>query len=154
MQYSVGRMGRVFALRLEHGDRLPDIIEEFAGQHGIVRGAVFLLGGAADKSRLIVGPEGTAGDQIIPMLHELCGIHEILGMGTLFPSEAGQPVLHLHAAAGRAGNASVGCTRAGVEVWLVGEVIIIEFEGLQGSRRIDPRSGFELLQLPSKDSKS
>jgi uncharacterized protein len=148
MQYSVGKVGRVFALRLEQGDRLPDIIEEFAGQHEIHRGAVFLLGGADDKSRLVVGPEGSAGDQIIPMFHELYGIHEMVGMGTLFPNEAGQPVLHLHAATGRGGNASVGCTRAGVEVWLVGEVIIIEFEGLQGRRRIDPRSGFELLQLP------
>jgi uncharacterized protein len=150
MQYSVGRMGRVFALRLEQGDRLPDIIEEFVARHEILRGAVFLLGGADDKSRLVVGPEGSAGHRITPMFQELSGIHEMLAMGTIFPNEAGQPVLHLHAAAGRAGNALVGCARAGVGVWLVGEVIIMEFEGLHGSRRIDPHSGFELLQLPKE----
>jgi predicted DNA-binding protein with PD1-like motif len=41
----------------------------------------------------------------------------------------------------------VGCTRAGEEVWLVGEVVILEILGTSGQRLKDPGSGFELLQF-------
>ena len=30
MKYSEAKLGRIFILRLEHGDKIPDIIEEFA----------------------------------------------------------------------------------------------------------------------------
>jgi predicted DNA-binding protein with PD1-like motif len=81
------------------------------------------------------------------MIHTLAGIQEVVGVGTLFPNEAGQPVLHLHAAAGREGGATVGCSRAGVEVWLVGEVIILEVTGTTAVRKKDPATGFQLLDL-------
>ena len=69
------------------------------------------------------------------MLHILGGIHEVLGVGTLFVDESGHPRLHMHAAAGREGKAVVGCTRAGVEVWLVGEVVLLEISGIGGCVR-------------------
>jgi len=34
-----------------------------------------------------------------------------------------------------------------VEVWLVGEVIILEITGSGGIRRKDPGTGFKLLEL-------
>ena len=148
MQYSEGSVGRIFALKLDEGERVPDIIEEFAGEHNIPGAVVLFLGGAADKSRLVVGPEKEVEEKIIPITHVLSGVQEVLAMGTLFHNESGRPVLHMHAAVGREGEATVGCTRAGVEVWLIGEVIIIELLGLDGLRRKDSRSGFDLLQLP------
>ena len=148
MQYSEGSIGRVFALRLDEGEQLPDILEQFVAEHGIHTGMVLILGGAADKSRLIVGPEEGRSDGIIPLTHILSGIHEILGVGTIFPNESGDPVVHMHLAAGREGNAAVGCSSAGVGVWLIGEVIILEISGLRGERKLDPLSGFGLLQLP------
>ena len=48
------------------------------------------------------------------MIYTLRGAQEVLALGTLIPNETGEPVLHLHAAAGREGQATVGCTRAGV----------------------------------------
>jgi predicted DNA-binding protein with PD1-like motif len=80
-------------------------------------------------------------------VHTLTGIQEVLAVGTLFPDEEGAPVLHLHAATGREGDATVGCSRAGVDVWLVGEVIILEILGARGRRRPEPPSGFSLLQF-------
>lgn len=147
MQYSEGTLGRVFVLRLEDGERLPDAIERFAADHHLARAVVFYVGGAQDGSRLVVGPEAGVGDAIIPMVHSLQGIQEVLGTGTLFPDEAGRPVLHMHAAAGREGQATVGCTRTGVEVWLVGEVVLLEILGVEGERRHSPESGFKLLEL-------
>jgi predicted DNA-binding protein with PD1-like motif len=147
MQYGEGRLGRVFVLRLEEGDILNDTIESFAREHGIEGAMVLYLGGARDGSRVVVGPEAGRGEAVVPLVYALRGIQEALAVGTLFLSEAGDPVLHMHAAAGREGGATVGCTRAGVEVWLVGEVVILEILGSAARRLRDPQTGFQLLQI-------
>lgn len=149
MQYGVGEMGRIFVLRLEEGDQLPDIVEQFAGEHGIQRGLVFYVGGGADGSRLVVGPRENTEQGIVPMLHTLRGVHEVLAVGTLFPDDAGVPVLHLHAAAGREDKVAVGCARAGVKVWLVGEVVLLEIAGIEGRR--EKERGFSLLRFSSDE---
>jgi len=147
MQYSEGRLGRIFILRLEEGERLNDSIENFAREQQISHGLAFFLGGAGDGSQVVVGPE--AGRQeIIPMLHTLQGAQEVLALGTLVPNESGAPLLHMHAAAGREGRATVGCTRAGVDVWLVGEVVLLEILGTSAAqRKKDPATGFQLLRI-------
>jgi len=147
MEYDEGTMGRIFTLRLGDGDRLPDTVEVFAQAKRIRNALVFYLGGAADGSRMVVGPEENRGDAVVPMLHTLRGAQEVLAVGTLFPNESGEPVLHMHAAAGREGGAVVGCTRAGVHVWLVGEVVVLEVLGVHGVRKVDPATGFQLLRL-------
>jgi predicted DNA-binding protein with PD1-like motif len=147
MQYQEGSIGRVFALRLEEGDRLPDTLEAFAREHDLSAAMVIYVGGAKGGSRLVVGPDASRPDTIVPLVHSLTGIQEVLAVGTLFPDEKGEPVLHLHAATGREGDATVGCSRAGVEVWLVGEVVILEILGTKGRRRPEPPSGFSLLQF-------
>ena len=146
MQSSEGRLGRIFTLRLEDGERLPDVLEAFAREQSIQGALVFYLGGAQHGSRLVVGPDAGK-ETIVPLIHILQGIQEVLGVGTIFPNAAGEPVMHLHAASGWEGRATVGCTRAGVEVWLVGEVVILEILGTSGQRLKDPGSGFELLQF-------
>lgn len=156
MQYSQGTLGRIFALRLETGDRLPDAIESFAVEHEIQGALVIYIGGASGDSRIVVGPEDRSDDVIIPTIHTLVGHHEVLAVGTLFPGASGAPTLHMHAAVGRGGTAAVGCTRTGVDVWLVGEVILLEILGT-GGRRVVENAGFELLRfreeppLPPRD---
>ncbi len=93
-------------------------------------------------------PTQARDDAVVPLFHTLAGAHETFAVGTLFPNEAGEPVLHMHAACGREGDAAVGCTRAGLETWLIGEVVLIEITGTEASRRRDPVTGFELLELP------
>lgn len=149
MQYSEGRIGRVFALRLEEGERLPDAIEDFARKHAVKAGMVIYVGGAAAGSRLVVGPDAQHPDSIVPLVFTLGGIQEVLALGTLFPDDEGKPILHLHAATGREGRATVGCTRAGVDVWLVGEVVILEFTGIEGYRGKVPQTDLKLLHLKS-----
>jgi uncharacterized protein len=147
MQYDEGRIGRIFALKLEAGERLPDAVEEFAREHAVQRAMAVYVGGAGATSCLVVGPEENRGDAVVPMVHTLGGIHEVLAVGTLFPDEHGNPVLHMHAATGREGAATVGCTRAGVDVWLVGEVILLEICGMGGLRKKDLETGFQLLRF-------
>lgn len=146
MQYSEGTIGRVFTIRLGTGDRLPDSIEAFALEQGIGRAMVIYVGGAGEGSQVVVGPEEGRDEKIVPIIHALSGAQEVLGVGTIFPGESGDPVLHMHAGIGREGKATVGCVRAGVNVWLVGEVIILEILGA-GGRRAKDESGLELLQF-------
>ncbi len=147
MQYSEGRLGRIFILRLEEGERLNDSIEKFAREQQISHGLAFFLGGSADGSQVVVGPEANR-ETIVPMLHALKGEQEVLALGTIIPDEAGEPVLHMHGAAGREGKATVGCTRAGVNVWLIGEVVLLEILGADAARRQkDPATGFQLLKI-------
>ncbi len=47
MQYTEGRMGRVFVLRLEDGERLNDTLEAFARDHHLAHALAFYLGGSA-----------------------------------------------------------------------------------------------------------
>ncbi len=147
MHYTEGRMGRVFVLRLEDGERLNETLETFAREHHLTHALAFYLGGSAGGSKVVVGPDADRTDAVVPLIHELAGSQEVLAVGTLIPDEAGAPVLHMHAAAGREGRATVGCTRAGVDVWLVGEVVLLEILGTTSQRRKDPKTGFNLLTV-------
>lgn len=146
MRYSEARYGRVFVVRLEDGEILHEKIEELASKEGIGAAALIALGGADAESRLVVGPRAGRARPIEPMQYLLEDVHEIAGVGTIFPDESGRPVLHMHAAAGRESEAHTGCVRAGVKVWHVMEVIVLELTET-GARRVkEEASGFALLQ--------
>jgi len=147
MKYTQARLGRALVLRLEDGDVVHRCVEEAARREGISRAAVLLVGGADEGSRLVVGPEDGRADLIVPMEYVLGGVHEMAGVGTLFPDASGRPVLHLHAAFGRGEEAHAGCIRRGVCTWIVGEVILIELAGSEAVRRLDRASGFDLLEV-------
>jgi predicted DNA-binding protein with PD1-like motif len=148
MQYSEARQGRVFIIKLDGGEKIPDVLEEFARNRDIVRAYCFLVGGIDDGSKIIVGPERvTDKGRPVPIEYELEGIHEVLGTGTLFPDEEGNPVLHMHVAAGRRGKTSAGCSRAGIEVWNIGEVVLIELLDAKGRRVLEESSGFKKLEI-------
>ena len=145
MKYSEANMGRVFTLRLEDGDIIPDIIEEFAKTHQIETAFVLFLGGAKRDSKVVVGPRDGAASKPVPVITALQDASEAAGVGTIFMNEAGVPKLHLHSAFGRGDKTITGCTREGVIIWHVGEVIIVELINSGMMRKVDPVTGFELL---------
>jgi len=147
MKYASASLGRALIVRLEDGDVVHECIEEAARAAGIARAAVILLGGAEGGSRLGVGPEDARADPIVSMERALYDVHEMVGAGTLFPDEAGRPVLHLHAVCGRDDQVTAGCIRAGVTTWVIGEAVLIELVGSEACRRVDPATGFELLDV-------
>jgi predicted DNA-binding protein with PD1-like motif len=146
MRYSEGRVGRVFVVRLEDGDRMPDAIEAFAQQARVARGLCILIGGIREGGRIVVGPEDGSATPVVPMLFSLTGVHEILGVGTLLPDEAGRPRLHMHAALGRGGATSAGCIRPGIEVWKLGEAVLLEITDNTAQSRADPELGFQVVE--------
>ena len=148
MKVSEGRIGRVFVIRLEDGDVVPECIERFAHQQGVSVAQVIMVGGVGG-GQVVVGPRHSDRMPPEPMLLPVDGAHEVVGLGVLAPGEDDQPVLHIHGALGRSGATLTGCLRPGVTTWLVGEVILYEILGTTAKRTKDPTSGFALLEPES-----
>ena len=146
MKATQGKIGRVFVLRLEDKDRLPDCIEEFCAEQGISHGQAVLVGGLA-RGKIVVGPEKTDERPPKPVLLPVDEAHEVVGVGVIAPDESAKPVMHIHASLGRGKDAKTGCLRPGVDTWLVGEVILYEIEAAKATRRKDKGSGFALLEV-------
>jgi predicted DNA-binding protein with PD1-like motif len=145
MKACEGRIGRVFVIRLEDGDVVPECIERFAKEKRVSVGQAILVGGIGGGD-VVVGPRRSEEKRPEPMLLPIDGAHEVVGVGVLAPSGDGKPVLHIHAALGRSGQTMTGCLRQGVTTWLVGEVILYEILGADVPRIQDKQSGFELLE--------
>ncbi len=146
MKYSEAKPGRIFVLRLEDGDTVHETIEALAREQSIGAAALVILGGADAGSRLVVGPEDGRASPVSPMETILDNVHEVAGTGTLFPNEAGEPVLHLHLACGRKRSTVTGCVRRGVRVWHVMEAVLFELTETRATRRFESPTGFTLLQ--------
>lgn len=145
MKACEGELGRVFVIRLEDGDRLPECLERFAAERGVTAGQVILVGGIGG-GEVVVGPRHSVVRPPEPMTLPVDGAHEVLGVGVLAPDEAGKPRLHIHAALGCSGQTLSGDIRTGVTVWLVGEVIIYEIRNAAVKRIWNKESGFALLE--------
>jgi uncharacterized protein len=144
MRAAEGAIGRVFVIRLEDGDVVPECIERFAEEKGVEVGHVILIGGIGG-GQVVVGPRRSDAMPPDPMLLPVDGAHEVAAVGVLAPNEAGKPVLHIHGALGRSGATLTGCLRPGVTTWLVGEAILCEILGAAATRVRDHHSGFALL---------
>ena len=119
MKYSQAEIKRVFVVRLEDGDKLPDVIEDFARKHNIQCGVCILIGGIG-SGKLVTGPENPGDSPIIPIFQNITGTSEIAGIGTIFPDENNIPRLHMHATTGRRKTTLTGCIRPGITVWKIG----------------------------------
>ena len=96
---------------------------------------------------VVVGPRKSDEMPPDPMFLPVDGAHEVVGVGIIAPDKDGKPVLHIHAALGRAGQTMTGCLRPGVKTWLVGEAIIYEIAGAKTARLPDKKSGFDLMEM-------
>lgn len=146
MKYSEARQGRLFILRLEDGEIVHEVIEQFAIDQDIAAASLIIVGGADDGSRLVVGPKEDRGLPLEPLELQLEQVHEVAGTGTLFRDEENTPLLHMHMACGREGKATVGCIREGVKVWHVMEVIIQELLDCSAKRIVEEPLGLKLLR--------
>ncbi|MCB2226556.1 MAG: DNA-binding protein [Desulfarculaceae bacterium] len=145
MQASEAKFGRVFIMRLEDGDSLPTVIEEFARDQGISHGLVALLG-ALGEGALVAGPADSEARPVPVITNPVTAIHEAACLGLIAPNESGEPGLHMHGVLGRGADTAAGCLRPGIEVWQVAEAVIFELTESEALRRFDQATGFGLLQ--------
>jgi predicted DNA-binding protein with PD1-like motif len=146
MKYAEAKYGRIFVIRLEDGEILHECIERFARENNVKAGFLVVVGGADKGSKLIVGPREGRAKNLDPMEYVLKEVHEITGTGTIFKNEKGEPKLHMHIAGGRKDTTKTGCVRRGLKVWHVLEVILVELKGAKAMRKLDKKTGFELLE--------
>jgi uncharacterized protein len=147
LQFTEAKMGRIFILRLHDGDHLPDVLENFAEQQHLSNALCFLIGGVKEKSRVVVGPKNGDALPPEPVITLLGGVSEVAGIGTIFVNEAGKPKLHMHASFGRGEKTITGCVRMGVDIWHIGEVVVLELTGAEAKRAVDKKTGFEFLEV-------
>jgi predicted DNA-binding protein with PD1-like motif len=139
--------GRAFVLRLETGEVLHEVLENFSREKKIKNAVVTMVGGIGEGSRMTVGPKVPYDSGIVPMIITLDAPHELTASGTIFQDENGDPIVHIHGSAGREGKAVTGCLRTGVIAWLVLEVVLIELVGEGAVRRTDKGTGMKILEL-------
>ena len=139
MEYAKGRIGRVFTVRIDHGD---DLILELIKLAELERieSAVFTLLGALKEGKLVTGPKESMRPPE-PVWSGFDDVHEILGIGNIF-LEDGKPKIHLHVGTGRGDNVKLGCLRGESEVFMVVEAFIFELEGISARRVTDKEQGF------------
>lgn len=142
MEYTVGKTGRIIAMRLSEGDDLYESIESVAKKEGIKSAAVLITGGFR-KASVVVGPKQEK-PKIVGNFKEFDGPGEVLGVGTIYCDNEG-PKLHIHTAIGKGDETIVGCPRGGAKTFLILEITIIEFEGIEGGRKPDDSTGLNLL---------
>ncbi len=152
MKYSQAEMGRIFVIRLEHGEILHKEIEEFALKKSVKAGFLIVIGGADKGSKLVTGPEDGNDYPVTPINYILQNVHEAAGTGTIFPDKKGKPIVHLHLACGRNEQTKTGCIRQGVKVWEVMEVILVELEFSRAKRLYEEKTGLELLNPEGKNT--
>ncbi|MCP4395471.1 MAG: DNA-binding protein [Alphaproteobacteria bacterium] len=146
MKYSEAKQGRIFVIRLEDGDIVHECIEHLAIKNNIKAGYLIAVGGADKGSTLVVGPKDGRSTTISGMLKTIeDDAHEIVGTGTLFPDDTGNPVLHMHMACGRENKTITGCIRPGVKTWQILEIILTELTDTKAVRLMDNTIGLKLL---------
>ncbi|MBI5100989.1 MAG: DNA-binding protein [Nitrospirae bacterium] len=144
MRYQIGRPGRMVVARLEDKDDVLGSIAEIAKKENIRAGVVHIVGGMREGG-IVVGPEQDVFPPV-PVWRKLGESHEVTGFGTIF-WQGDEPKVHFHGAFGKKDMVKVGCLRENSETFLVLEAVIIEIEGVDAKREVDPVSGMVLLKV-------
>jgi predicted DNA-binding protein with PD1-like motif len=144
MKYQIGRPGRMIVAKFDDHDDVLDNLVGLAKDENIRAGVFYLVGGMRE-GKIVVGPET---DELPPkpVWKELGESHEVIGLGTIFWHND-EPKIHFHGAFGKKEMVKVGCLREKAETFLVLEAVIIEMEGINATREIDPSIGMALLKL-------
>ena len=144
MDYTQGKIGRVFVARIDHEEDLLSELEDLAVNEGI-RSAFFHLLGATGGAKIILGPK----QKILPPdveIKQFDDAKEVLGIGNIF-WEDGKPKIHLHASVSSSNECLMGCFREFTEVFMVVEVVIFEIEGIMAERIRDSDMGFSPVRF-------
>ncbi len=141
MRYTEGSVGRVFYIRVDHGEDLLDTLQTFVAEKGIRSGIIQFLG-AVDKGRIITGPRKPVLPPE-PSLESYEGGWDLVGLATITPGPD-RPHIHYHASAGRGREALTGCLRDKAVTYIIVEAVVMEILGTQVERRFDSLTGLDL----------
>ncbi len=138
MDYRKGSTGRLFAVRIDHGEDVIEELSKLAAKENI-SSAFFIMLGALGEAELVTGPK----EKAIPpttVWSKFSDAREIIGAGNIF-LENGEPKIHLHGAAGSSKGMVMGCFRRKMQAFMVVEVFIVEMD-IKAERKFDGKIGF------------
>lgn len=144
MQYTKGKIGRIFLLKFEDDDIFIDRLSDLAKKEKI-KAATMIFLGALKKGDLVTGPK----KPVIPPEPNKLKFKdgwEVMGMGTIFANKRG-PQIHIHAAMGKKLKTLTGCVRGQSRVFLVIEAVVLELTGVKATKDIDLKTGLNLLKI-------
>jgi len=147
MQYSEGRIGRVFVLRMDHGEDLIESLQKFLKEKNINSCMALFLGALLD-GRAVTGPT----EPVVPPTpnyEAYDSAWEVFGMATVYPSKEG-PKMHIHSGMGRGRQALVGCIRDRARIYLIVEAVLFEICDLGAERLWDGKMELFLLSLKER----
>jgi len=147
MQYSEGSMGRIFVLRMDHGEDLIESLQKFLREKKITSCTVLFMGALRD-GRAVTGPRLPVVPPT-PNYEAYESAWEVFGMATIYQSIEG-PMLHIHSALGRGRQSILGCIRDKAEVYLIVEAVLFEICGLTAERAWDEKMQLYLLSLKDR----
>lgn len=144
MKYQAGKTGRIIVAKFEDREDVLENLVNIAKKENIRAGVFYVVGGMRE-GQIVVGPEK---DEMPPrpVWKQLGESHEVVGIGTIF-WQGEEPRIHFHGAFGKKDMIKVGCLRGKSETFLVLEAVIIEIEGINAVRELDPVSGIALLKF-------
>ncbi len=144
MEYTTGKVGRVFLLKFENNDILIQSLSGLAKKERIKAATVIFIG-ALREGDLVTGPKKPV---IPPQPNKniFKGGWEVMGLGTIFTNSKG-PQIHIHASMGKKNKVLTGCVRGSSKVFLVIEAVVLELKGVRASKEIDPKTGLNLLRI-------
>jgi hypothetical protein len=146
MQCAEGRPGRIFIVRIDHGEDLLGVLEQCIREKEIHCGVIQVLG-ALGAGKMVSGPE----EMVLPPYphwEDFNGGWEMIGLGTISWSDD-RPHIHLHSAAGKGNRTLTGCLREKAEVYIVTEAVITEISGVQSVSCPDRTTGLSLPRYHS-----
>lgn len=147
MQYSEGRIGRIFVLRMDHEEDMIELLQKFLKEKKIESCAALFLGAMRD-GRAVTGPERPEVPPS-PNFEAYESAWEVFGMATVYPSADG-PRLHIHSGLGRGRDALLGCIRDRARVYLIVEMVLLEICSLEAERIWNDEMQLFLLTLKDR----
>jgi predicted DNA-binding protein with PD1-like motif len=144
MEYSIGKIGRVFLLKFSQDDEFIKGIEGLCVKENVPNAVFYIIGGI-NNADIVSGPANES-FPLEPIMSTIDKKSEILGIGTVFSSD-GVAKIHLHAAVSKGDKIKAGCIRGKAKTFLVSEVVMFELNDIDAKRVRDEASGFNLLKI-------
>ena len=143
MEYRTGKIGRVFVIRFDDGDDFLLELLNVVKKEKIQAGWFTMIGGLR-QAEVVTGPqEPTIPPE--PVWATVDGAREVVGLGSVFCDEKGEPKIHLHAALGHHGQTLTACVRKGAKTYLILEAYLTEITDLNATRPWFPDGEFYRL---------
>lgn len=140
MDYRSGEIGRILVIRFDDGDDFLQELINVVKKENVQTGWFSMLGGLR-QAGVVTGPKKPTMPPE-PIWAAVDGAREVVGIGSIFRDESGEPKIHLHAALGHKGETMTACVRKDSKTYLILEAYLIEITNIDVTRPWFPPGQF------------